>query len=137
MKRFLTLALTALLLVFGLSGCGCGDGGNVGLVFVNDSDAAIVAVIADFANDRTEGIQHADSSPMERGENFGFEAGKYPVTVVVCDRAVEHFPEREKELARIVIREAPPEGKRWYVTASDGAGGLELAAEACWPGDVW
>ena len=136
MKRFFILALTALLAVFGLSGCGCDDGGNVDLVFVNDSDAAIVAVIADFTNDRTEGIRHADSSPLERGESFGFEAGKYPVTVVVCDRVVERFPEKEKELARIVIREAPPEGKRWYVTARDGMDGLKLAVEIWWPEGV-
>ena len=136
MKRFLILGLTVLLTVFGLSGCGCDDGGNAGLVFINDSDAAIVAVIADFTNDRTEGIQHADSSPLERGESFGFEAGKYPVTVVVCDRAVESFPEKEKELARIVIREAPPEGERWYVTARGGAYGLVLTVETRWPEGV-
>ena len=136
MKRFFTLALTALLMIPALSGCGCDGGESIDLVFINDSDTAIVAVIADFTNDRTEGIRHADSSPLERGESFGFETGKYPVTVVVCDRAVEHFPEKEKELARIVIREAPPEGKRWYVTARDGTGGLKLAAEIYWPGGV-
>ena len=136
MKRFLALGLTALLAVFGLSGCGCDGGGNIDLVFINDSDTAIVAVIADFTNDRTEGIRHADSSPLERGESFGFEAGGYPVTVVVCDRVVDRFPEREKELARIVIREAPPAGRRWYVTARDGTGGLKLAAETSWPEGV-
>ena len=136
MKRFLTLGLIVLLTLFGLSGCGCDNGGNADLVFVNGSDIAIVTVIADFAGDRTEGIQHADRSPMERGESYGFEAGKYPVTVVVCDRFVESFPEKEKELARIVIREAPPEGERWYVTARDGAGGLVLKADTRWPEGV-
>lgn len=136
MKRILTLVLTALLMIPALSGCGWDNGGNIDLVFINDSDTAIVAVIADFTNDRTEGIRHADSSPLERGESFGFEAGRYPVTVVVCDRVVESFPEKEKELARIVIRQAPPEGERWYVTARDGADGLKLAAETCWPEGV-
>ena len=136
MKRFFTLALTALLMVSGLSGCGCDDGGNIDLVFINDSDTAIVAVIADFTNDRTEGIRHADSSPLERGESFGFEAGRYPVTVVVCDRVVERFPEKEKELARIVIHEAPQRGERWYITARDGAGGLVLRVDTRWPEGV-
>lgn len=49
MKRLLTLGLTVLLLELGLSGCGCDDGGNVGLVFVNDSDATIVTVVADYS----------------------------------------------------------------------------------------
>ena len=129
MKRFLVIVLTVLLTVSCLSGCGCDDGRKVDLVFINDSDTAIVAVIADFKDDRTEGIRHADSSPLERGESFGFESGKYPVTVVVCDRTVERFPEKEKELARIVIREAPPEGKRWCVTARDGLGGLVLETD--------
>ena len=126
MKRFLILGLTLLLMVFCLSGCGCDDGGNVGLVFVNDSDATIITVVADFA-DRDSGAQNADGSPLERGSSFGFEAGEYPVTVLVYDRAVGRV--EEHELARIFIREAPPEGERWCVTARDGAGGLVLKAD--------
>ena len=133
MKRFLTLILTALLMVSGLSGCGCDDGGNVGLVFVNDSDATIITVVADFA-DRDSGAQNADGSPLERGDLFGFEAGEYPVTVLVYDRVVGSV--EEHELAHIVIDKAPPEGMRWYVTARDGAGGLRLAVEPYWPGGV-
>ena len=135
MKRFLTLVLTVLLTVFGLSGCGCDDGRNTGLVFVNDSDATIVTVVADFA-DRDSGAMNADNSPLKRGDSFGFEAGEYPVTVLVYNSPVGPGPVVEKELARIVIRQAPPEGKRWYVTARNGAGGLKLAAEAYWPEGV-
>ena len=129
MKHFFALGLTVLLMVFGLSGCGCDDGRNVGLVFVNDSDAAIVTVWAVFEN-RVEEAGYADGSPMERGDFFGFETGKYPVTVVVY----EDFG--QKELTRVTIRTAPPEGKRWYVTARGGRHGLKLAAETCWPEGV-
>ena len=133
MKRFLILGLTVLLMVSGLSGCGCDDGGNTGLVFINDSDATIVTVVADFA-DRNSGAQNADGSPLERGDLFGFEAGEYPVTVLVYDRVVGRV--EDHELARIVIREAPPEGERWYVTARDGAGGLALTVDTRWPEGV-
>ena len=135
MKRFLSFGLMALLLVYSLSGCGCDDGGNAGLVFVNDSDVTIVTVVADFA-DRNSGAQNADSSPLNRGESFGFEAGKYPVTVLVYNRPVGPGPVVEKELARIVIDKAPPEGERWYVTARDGAGGLVLSVDTRWPEGV-
>lgn len=133
MKRLLTFGLTVLLMVLSLSGCGCDDGGNTGLVFVNDSDAAIVTVVADFASSQ-EGSRNADSSPLKRGESLGFKAGEYPVTVLVYDRSVGSVEERE--LARIVIREAPPEGERWYVTARNVAGGLVLKADTHWPEGV-
>lgn len=133
MKRFLTFVLTALLVLSILSGCGCDGGGNVGLVFVNDSDAPIVTVVADFTSSQ-EGSRHADSSPLKRGESFGFQAREYPVTVLVYDRPVGSV--EEHELARIVIRTAPPEGKRWYVMARDGVDGLKLAAETYWPEGV-
>lgn len=133
MKRFLTLGLTVLLTVFGLSGCGCDDGGYAGLVFINDSDATIVTVVADFEN-RQEGSQHADNSPLKRGESLGFETGEYPVTVLVYDRAVGSV--ENHELARIVIDKAPPEGERWYVTARDRAGGLILRVDTHWPEGV-
>ena len=133
MKRFLALGLTVLLTVFSLSGCGCDNGGNADLVFVNDSEATIVTVVADYEN-HTEGSQHADNSPLKRGESLGFEAGKYPVTVLVYDRSVGRV--ERNELARIVIREAPPEGERWYVTARGGAGGLVLRVDTRWPEGV-
>ena len=133
MKRFLTLVLTVLLMIFGLSGCGCDDGRNTGLVFVNDSDAVIVTVVADFA-DQNSGAQNANGSPLGRGDYFGFETGAYPVTVWVYDRPVGQV--EGNELARIVIDKAPSEGGRWYVTARGGANGLVLTADTHWPGGV-
>ena len=130
MKRFLTLALTALLMIPALSGCGCDDGGNADLVFVNDSDATIVTIVADFA-DRDSGAQNADNSPLKRGDSFSFDAGEYPVTVLVYDRAVGRV--EDHELARIVINEAPQTGERWYVIARNGAGGLALRVDTRWP----
>lgn len=109
-----------------LSACTSEPGADAGLVFVNDSDAAIVEVVAHF-QDQEGGTRNADSSPLKKGETFGFEAGEYPVTVAVYDSAVGSFA--EGELARITISEAPPEGERWYVTARDEVGGLKLAAD--------
>ena len=133
MKRVLTLGLTMLLMALSLSGCGCDDGRNTGLVFINDSDATIVTVVADFS-DRNSGARNADGSPLERGDLFGFEAGKYPVTVLVYDRSVGRV--EDHEMARIVIDKAPPEGERWYVTARGGAGGLVLTVDTRWPEGV-
>ena len=133
MKRFLSFALTVILFVLILSGCGCDDGRNTGLVFVNDSDATIVTVVADFS-DQVSGAQNADNSPLKRGESLGFEAGEYPVTVLVYDRAVGRV--EGHEMARIVINEAPPKGERWYVTARNGAGGLVLKVDTRWPEGV-
>lgn len=124
MKRLFTLALIVLLMVSGLSGCGCDDGGNVSLVFVNDSDATIAAVEVSF-EDRSGGARNADRSPMKRGDFFGFEAGEYPVTVVVY-KVYEELG-RKKELTRVTIPNAPSEGERWYVIARDGTGGLVLS----------
>lgn len=131
MKRFLTLALIVLVTLYSLSGCG--SGGEVidyNLVFVNNSDATIVEVVVDFA-DRDSGMRNADSSPLKRGETFGFEAGEYPVTVLVYDAVVGGI--KEGELARIVIQQAPPEGGRWYVTAQDGTHSIVLTADTEWP----
>ena len=135
MKRFLTLVLIVFAVFCALSGCGCDNGANADLVFVNDSDTTIFTVVADYA-DRTSGVQNADSSPLKRGETFGFEAGEYPVTVAVYDQIVGDFTQRGM-LAQIVIREAPPEGGRWYVTARDGGNNsLTLAAGTEWPEGV-
>lgn len=123
MKKMFCLFLAALYLA-ALSGCGsAGDVIDYDLVFVNQSDAVIVTVAADF-QDQNGGTQNADSSPLRRGESFGFEAGEYPVTVYVYDRPVYDIV--EGALAQTTIREAPPEGERWYVTARDGAEGLTL-----------
>jgi len=87
--------------------------------------------------DRGGGTQHADSSPLKRGETFGFEAGEYPVTVAVYETPPEPFADIGPEaLASTVIQEAPPDGERWYVTARDGAGGLVLTADTRWPEGV-
>ncbi|MDE6280995.1 MAG: hypothetical protein K2M15_04270 [Oscillospiraceae bacterium] len=127
MKRFLTFILIALVVFYALSGCGSGgEKIDYNLVFVNNSDATIVEVVADFV-DRDSGVRNADSSPLKRGETFGFEAGEYPVTVLVYDTAVGRI--EEGELARIVISKAPPEGERWYVTAQDGTHGIVLTAD--------
>ena len=71
MKKLVCLFFACVLTV--LSGCGCDDGRNVDLVFIYDSNAVIVAVVADF-EDQTSGAQLADSSPLKRSETFGFEA---------------------------------------------------------------
>lgn len=127
MKRFLTFSLIILAVFCVLPGRGHGgEEINSGLIFVNNSDAAIVEVIADFT-DQLSGTRNADNSPLKRGETFGFEAGEYPVTVLVYDKAVGRI--EEGELARIVIPKAPAEGERWYVTAQDGAHGLVLTAD--------
>ena len=133
MKRFLTLVMTVLLTVFGLSGCGCDNGGNADLVFVNDSDAAIAAVEVSF-EDRSGGARNADRSPLKRGDSFGFEAGEYPVTLVVYE--VYEELGRKEELTRVTIPNAPSEGERWYVTARDGTGGLVLSVDTRWPEGV-
>ena len=128
MKKLMSLLLTMCVLT-GLSGCGSsGEVIDYGLVFVNDSDAAIVEVVAEFA-DQTSGTRNANSSPLKRGETFGFEAGEYPVTLLVYDRTIVSQEREPGEIAQIVISEAPPEGERWYVTARDGAGGLALSAD--------
>lgn len=130
MKRLISLFLTVCVLT-GLSGCGSsGEIIDYDLIFVNDSDATIVEVVADFV-DRDSGARRADSCPLKRGETLGFEAGEYPVTVLVYNTAVGEI--KEGELARIVIPKAPPEGERWYITAQDGPRGIVLAADTEWP----
>lgn len=120
MKKMFCLFLAALYLA-ALSGCGREPGAEADLVFVNQSNAVIVEVVVDF-RDQSGGQRHADSSPLKRGETFGFEAGKYPVTLAVYDAPFEGSGQRE--LGRTTIREAPPEGERWYVTARGGAENL-------------
>lgn len=124
MKRFLTLCLMVFAMACALFACGsAGDAIDYDLVFVNDSDAAIVEVVVEF-QDQSGGTRNADSSPLRRGESFGFEAGEYPVTLYVYDKAAGDVV--DGALARLTIREAPQEGERWYVTARDGAEGLTL-----------
>ena len=131
MKK-LTCLLFVLCLALGLSACGCDGGADADLVFVNDSDAVVVTVLAKFA-DQASGTGHADSSPMKKGETFGFKAGQYPVTVLVYDKFVGSSAETEKELARLTIDKAPPAEGRWYVTARDGGAGLILTVDTSWP----
>lgn len=120
MKKLIHLLLPVCFLI-GLSGCGGGEELDYGLVFVNGSDAVIVEVVVEFQN-QSGGTRNADSSPLKRGESFGFEAGEYPATVYVYDKAVGKAA--DGALARLTISKAPPEGERWYVTARDGAEGL-------------
>ncbi len=77
MKRFLTLCLMIFGVCWSLSSCGCDDGKDVDLVFVNDSDTVIVTVAADF-QDRNEGTQNADSSPLRRGGELRLRDGRVP-----------------------------------------------------------
>lgn len=122
MKKVFAAGLAALWLT-ALCGCGCGGDIEADLVFVNQSDAVIVEVVVEF-QDQSGGTRNADSSPLKRGESFGFEAGEYPVTVYVYDHAVGDVA--EGALARLTIPKAPAEGERWYVAARDGAKGLAL-----------
>ena len=123
MKRFLTAVLIVLMIVFGLSGCGCDDGKNVDLVFLNETDAPITSVSIEMEG-RSEGVRHADCSPLRPGESYGFEVEGYPVTVVAYEE-----PTEQKELARVTVSEPPSNGERWYVTARDEVGGLTLAVD--------
>ena len=123
MKRFLTLMLMVCGVLFTLPSCGREPGAEADLVFVNQSGAVIVEVVVEFQN-QSGGTRNADGSPLRRGNSFGFEAGEYPATVYVYDKAVGDVA--EGALARITIREAPPEGERWYIAARDGTGGLRL-----------
>lgn len=133
MKRFLTLCLMILGVFWALPGCGQENGAQADLVFVNDSDAAIVTVAVDFQGGNG-GTQNADSSPLRRGESFGFEIGEYPVTVYVYDKPV--YDIEEGALAQLTIQKAPQSAERWYVTARDGADGLILTSGAQWPEGV-
>lgn len=135
MKKLFCTLLTALLLA-GLSACG--SGGEVidyGLVFINGSDTAIVEVVVEYT-DRLSGVRNADSSPLKRGESFGFEAGEYPVTLAVYDRTLDSMEKEPGEIAQIVIPEAPAEGERWYVTAHDSGSGLTFTVDTNWPDGV-
>ncbi len=122
MKKAAAAGLAALWLTV-LAGCSRGGDLEADLVFVNQSDAVIVEVVVAF-QDQSGGTRNADSSPLKRGESFGFEAGEYPVTVYVYDKAVGDVA--EGALAQLTIPKAPPEGERWYVTARDGTAGLTL-----------
>lgn len=132
MKK-LVPALFACLLAL-LTACAAQPGINVepgaDLVFVNDSDAVVVEVVANF-EDRLEGSRRADNKPLKRGQTLGFEAGQYPVTVAVYDALFGNSG--QKEVASLTISEAPPEGERWYIAAQDGSDGLKLSADTVWP----
>ncbi|MCI8839036.1 MAG: hypothetical protein HFF24_01550 [Oscillospiraceae bacterium] len=133
MKRFLTRCLIVPALLLALCSCGGEEKIDYDLVFVNGSDAKIVEVVVDF-QDRNGGSRNADSSPLKRGDSFGFEAGEYPVTVYVYDKVANDVV--AGAVAQITVPKAPPEGERWYVTAWDGAGGLALTVENQWPEGV-
>ncbi len=132
MKKWFMAGLAALCLL-ALSGCASGEKIDYSLVFVNDSDAKIVEVVVDF-QDRNSGTRNADSSPLKRGDSFGFEVGEYPATVYVYDKIADEVV--PGAVAQLTIPQAPPEGERWYVTARDGAGGLALSVDTRWPDGV-
>lgn len=119
MKKRIGLLLMLCVLA-ALSGCGCDDGKDVDLVFLNESNRDIAAVSVE-TESSSEGARYADCSPFRPGESFGFEVGEYPATV-----AVYADPDCRKELARLTISEAPAAGERWCVAARDGKNGLEL-----------
>lgn len=133
MKRFLTLCLMVFAVLCALPGCDGEEQIAYDMVFVNGSDAAIAEVVVEF-QDQSGGTRNADSSPLRRGESFGFEAGEYPATVYVYDKAANDVV--AGALARITIQEAPPEGERWYVTARGGAESMELTVDTKWPEGV-
>lgn len=119
MKKRIALLL-ALCLAAVLAACGCDNGGDVDLVFFNESNQGIAAVCVE-TESSSGGARHADSSPLKPGETFGFEVREYPATV-----AVYADPDCQKELARITVDEAPAEGERWCVAAREGKFGLVL-----------
>ena len=133
MKRFFTRCLIVPALLLALCSCGGEEKIDYDLVFVNGSDAKIVEVVVDF-QDRNGGSRNADSSPLKRGDSFGFEVGEYPATVYVYDKVADEVV--PGAVAQLTIPQAPPEGERWYVTARDGAGGLEFTVDTQWPEGV-
>lgn len=136
MKRFLTLCLMVFAVFLSLHGCGSsGEVIDYDLVFVNDSDFTVVTVVASF-EDRLSGVRNADSSPLKRGESFGFEAGEYPVTLAVYDRTIDSMEMEPGAVAQMVIPKAPPEGERWYVTAHNSGSGLTFTVDTSLPEGV-
>ena len=131
MKRFLTLAFIVFAILYALSACGCDDGREIDLVFVNGSDITTIASVQVDSEYRGESVQNADSSPLRRSDSFGFEVESYPVIVVAYGE-----PSGQKELARVTVSEPPLNGERWYVTARDGADGLSLAVDVRWPDGI-
>lgn len=129
MKKLIYL-LASVFALLGLTSCGCSGGEEADLVFVNSSDAAIATVVAHF-EDRGSGVQNANSSPLERGETFGFEVGVYPVTLVVYADVGQR-----RELGRVTVHKAPSEGERWYVTALDGPENLAFTVDTRWQAGV-
>lgn len=107
---------------------GCGDV-DADLVFVSQSDTPVGSVSLDRL-DSTEVGQHADSSPLKRGESFGFGVESYPVTVTVYQQVGG-----KGRLASCVIEEGPAKGERWYVVARDGEEGMELEVSSQWPAE--
>ena len=121
------LALLAGLLLL-LSACGCWDGAEADLVFVNDADTPVALVGVRYAS-AAEMARNADNSPICRRDSIGFCDVVYPVTVTVYADL-----EGRKPLASWTI-ETPPSGERYYVTAVDGRTGLNLTVSGQWPLD--
>ncbi len=127
-KKTLFVLAAALVLVLGLSvlafdACGSAgtDPAQFDLVFLSEASSPIATVEVSSAS-RTEGACKADSSPLSKGESFGFTTLVYPATVTAY-RDIE----ARQPIAELTVETPPPEGGRWYVTATDGPGGIELS----------
>ena len=94
------------------------------LVFVNQSDAVIVEVVVDF-QDQNGGTRNADSSPLKRGETFGFEAGEYPVTVYVYDKVANDVVEGALASLTIASPTARPRPRGSAGMSPPGAGRMD------------
>jgi len=124
-------ALAVLVAAVLLSRPGCWDR-EAGLVFISDTDQPIHTVSVSYGGilgGWSECAQSADNCPLSRGQSYGFEPERYPVTVEVFDASAGRKP-----MARLTIPEAPPQGERWYVTARTEPDGMSLTVTARDPG---
>lgn len=127
-KKVLIVLTAALVLALGLSVLAfdvCGnaemDPAQFDLIFLSEASSPIATVEVSSAS-HTEGACKADSSPLSKGESFGFTTMVYPATVTAY-RDIE----ARQPIADLTVETAPPEGGRWYVTATDSPGGIALA----------
>ncbi len=127
-KKVLVISAAALVLALGVSivafhACGSAgtDPAQFDLVFLSEASSPIATVEVSSTH-HTEGACKADSSPLSKGESFGFTTLVYPATLSVYRDLEDRRP-----VAELTVETAPPEGGRWYVTATDGPGGVELA----------
>ncbi len=116
MKYRVQVLLFLALYLVALAGCASiGDGMDPegDLVFVNTGEWDIFEVVV-HQPERSGGTRHADNTKLFKGEGLGFEVTGWPATVEVYGRTKKNGP-----LAKLTIPEAPGEGERWYVTATE------------------